>query len=129
MRITLLMSLLAQLVSPAPKPGHAAILAFAIGNEIPPSIVRWYGRRRVERFLGRLWRAVKDEDDAALVTYVNFPSTEYLRLPFLDFVCFNVYLESREKFEAYLYRLHTLAGRAHISTTHSQAVAPENLVG
>ena len=27
MRITLLMSLLAQLVSPAPKPGHAAILA------------------------------------------------------------------------------------------------------
>ena len=33
----------------------------------------------------------------ALVTYVNFPTTEYLQLPFLDLFCFNVYLESRER--------------------------------
>ena len=58
---------------------------------------RWHGRRRVERFLERLYRAAKDEDPDALVTYVNYPSTEYLELPFLDFVCFNVYLESRER--------------------------------
>src|SRR6185436_14233398 len=40
----------------------------------------------------------------------NFPTTEYLRLPFLDFFCFNVYLESRPALEAYLARLQNLAG-------------------
>ena len=68
------------------------------------------GARRIERFLERLYRAAKDEDPAALVTYVNYPSTEYLQLPFLDFVCFNVYLESSERLEAYLARLQNLAG-------------------
>ncbi len=28
-----------------------AVLGYVIGNEIPPSIVRWHGRQRVERFL------------------------------------------------------------------------------
>ena len=55
--------------------GHPALLCFAIGNEIPAPIVRWLGARRVERFLKRLYRAVKDVDPGALVTYVNFPST------------------------------------------------------
>src|SRR5438552_15204684 len=31
--------------------GHRALLAVAVGNEIPASIVRWHGRRRVERYL------------------------------------------------------------------------------
>jgi GT2 family glycosyltransferase len=90
--------------------GHPALLAFAIGNEIPASIVRWHGARRVERFLERLYDAVKAEDPHALVTYVNFPTTEYLRLPFVDFHCFNVYLEQPERFDAYLARLQNLAG-------------------
>jgi GT2 family glycosyltransferase len=90
--------------------GHPAVLCYAIGNEIPCSIVRWYGRRRVEGFLRRLYQAVKSEDPDGLVTYVNYPSTEYLDLPFLDFVCFNLYLESREALEAYLGRLQVLAG-------------------
>jgi GT2 family glycosyltransferase len=90
--------------------GHPAILAYAIGNEIPASIVRWHGRRRTERFLERLYRAAKHEDPTALFTYVNYPSTEYLQLPFLDFVCFNVYLESQGSLEAYLARLHNIAG-------------------
>lgn len=89
--------------------GHLAILGFAIGNEIPAPIVRWHGARAVERFLHRLYRAVKAEDDRALVTYVNFPSTEYLELPFLDFMCFNVYLESPDAYAAYLARLQNLA--------------------
>ncbi|HEX8522603.1 MAG TPA: glycosyltransferase [Tepidisphaeraceae bacterium] len=89
--------------------GHPAILSFAIGNEIPANIVRWYGARRVERFLERLYRAAKAEDPAALVTYVNYPSTEYLQLPFLDFICFNVYLETKEKLESYLARLQNIA--------------------
>ena len=89
---------------------HPAILCFAVGNEIPAGIVRWLGKNRVERFLARLCRAVKDEDPRALCTYVNFPTTEFLELPFLDLFCFNVYLESQPKFEAYLARLQSLAG-------------------
>jgi GT2 family glycosyltransferase len=90
--------------------GHPALLCLAIGNEIPPSIVRWYGKRRIEEFLHRLYHVVKSEDPQALVTYVNFPTTEYLELPFLDLFCFNVYLEQQERFEAYLARLQNLAG-------------------
>jgi O-antigen biosynthesis protein len=89
---------------------HPAVLCYAIGNEIPSSIVRWHGRRRTEQFLERLYAIVKEEDPGALVTYVNYPTTEYLQLPFLDFVAFNVYLESRDRLDAYLSRLHTLAG-------------------
>ena len=90
--------------------GHPALLCYAVGNEIPASIVRWHGRRRIERFIRRLYDAAKAEDLDALVTYVNFPTTEYLHLPFLDFVCFNVYLESRDRLDAYLARLQNLAG-------------------
>lgn len=89
--------------------GHPAVLCYAIGNEIPAPLVRWYGARRIESFLGRLYDAVKSEDPRAPATYVNYPTTEYLRPP-SDFVSFNVYLESREKLEAYLARLHNLAG-------------------
>jgi len=89
--------------------GHPAVFGYSIGNEIPASIVRWHGRRRVEKFIQRLYRIAKEEDPDALVTYVNYPSTEYLRLPFLDFVSFNVYLESRRSLEDYLARLHSLS--------------------
>jgi GT2 family glycosyltransferase len=90
--------------------GHPAVLGYSVGNEIPASIVRWHGARRVERFVARLAEAVRAEDPGALVTYVNYPSTEYLELPFADLMCFNVYLESLPRLEAYLARLHTLAG-------------------
>ena len=90
--------------------GHPAILAYAIGNEIPASIVRWYGAQRIERFLKELFQLVKKEDPESLVTYVNFPSTEYLQLPFLDLFCFNVYLETQETLSGYLSRLQNLAG-------------------
>jgi O-antigen biosynthesis protein len=89
---------------------HPALLALAVGNEIPAPIVRWHGAPAIERHLGRLYDAAKDVDPGALVTYVSYPSTEYLELPFLDFVCFNVYLESRERLAAYLARLHNIAG-------------------
>jgi O-antigen biosynthesis protein len=90
--------------------GHPALLCYALGNEIPASMVRWLGRDRVERYLESLFWAAKDVDPDGLVTYVNYPSTEYLRLPFLDLVCFNVYLESQERLQAYLARLQNLAG-------------------
>jgi O-antigen biosynthesis protein len=53
---------------------------------------------------------VKHVDPEGLVTYVNYPSTEYLQLPFLDLVSFNVYLESDESLQTYLARLHNIAG-------------------
>ena len=90
--------------------GHEAMLGYAVGNEIPAPIVRWYGRTRVERFLCDLYEAAKEEDPNGLVTYVNFPSTEYLDLPFLDFVAFNVFLEERERLTRYLTRLQNVAG-------------------
>ncbi len=90
--------------------GHPAVLGYAIGNEIPAPIVRWHGAQRTERFLERLWRAATEEDPEALVTYVNYPSTEYLHLPFLDFVCFNVYLERQADLRKYLARLQHVAG-------------------
>jgi GT2 family glycosyltransferase len=89
--------------------GHPALLCYAVGNEIPSSIVRWHGSRRIERFIERLYSTVKEVDSEALVTYVNYPSTEYLQLPFLDLVCFNVYLESHQSLQAYLVRLHNIA--------------------
>ncbi len=90
--------------------GHPALLCYTLGNEIPASIVRWHGAAAVESFIGRLYAAAKSVDPQALCTYVNFPTTEYLRLPFLDLVCFNVYLETREALTGYLARLQNLAG-------------------
>ena len=49
--------------------GHPAILCYTIGNEIPASIVRWHGPRRVERWLERFYRIVKAEDPGGLVTF------------------------------------------------------------
>ncbi|HXG08646.1 MAG TPA: glycosyltransferase [Gemmataceae bacterium] len=89
---------------------HPCILAHSIGNEIPPGIVRWYGARRVERFLADLAAAARDADPDRLVTYASYPPTEYLDLSFLDFVTFNVYLHDRETFRRYLFRLQNLVG-------------------
>jgi beta-galactosidase/beta-glucuronidase len=47
---------------------HPAVLCYAIANEIPAPIVRWIGPRRVERYLERLCRVIKEEDPQALVT-------------------------------------------------------------
>jgi glycosyltransferase involved in cell wall biosynthesis len=90
--------------------GHPALLCYALGNEIAAPVVRWLGCNRVERYLEGLYRAVKDEDPDALVTYVNYPTTEYLHLPFLDLLTFNVYLESQDRLAAYLARLQNITG-------------------
>ena len=89
---------------------HPALLCYSIGNEIPAPIVRWHGKRSVERFLERLHWEAKCADPDGLVTYVNYPSTEYLELPFLDVCSFNVFLEQEGTFEAYLARLQNLSG-------------------
>jgi glycosyltransferase involved in cell wall biosynthesis len=90
--------------------GHPALLCYALGNEIAAPIVRWLGRKKVESYLEQLYGAVKAEDPHALVTYVNYPTTEYLHLPFLELVTFNIYLESQDRLDAYLARLQNIAG-------------------
>jgi glycosyltransferase involved in cell wall biosynthesis len=90
--------------------GHPAVVCYAVANEIPASVVRWFGRSFTEHLIARLCEAVRKEDPTALVTYVNYPSTEYLQLPFLDLLAFNVYLESPERLAAYLARLQNIAG-------------------
>jgi len=97
--------------------GHEAILAWSLGNEIPGPVVRWHGRRRVEGFLENLYEEAKAQDPGALVSYVSYPTTEYLELPFLDFAAFNVYLESRDRLAAYLARLQNLAGERPLLMT------------
>lgn len=89
---------------------HPAILAWAVGNEIPAPIVRWHGRRKIEKFIHRLYRIVKQEDPESLVSYVNYPTTEYLQLPFLDLCCFNIYLEDESILKSYLARVQNLSG-------------------
>ena len=89
---------------------HSAVLLFAIGNEIPSSMVRWHGRRRVERFLRDLYATAKSAAPDSLVTYVNYPPTDYLDLPFLDVAAFNVFLHEESELRAYVARLHHVAG-------------------
>lgn len=89
--------------------GHPALLGIAVGNEIPAQIVRWHGAKPVEQFIDRLCHIAREEDPDALITYVNYPSTEYLRLRAVDFTAFNVYLEDAARFDSYLARLQNLA--------------------
>ena len=88
---------------------HKAIFCYVIGNEIPASIVRWHGKKKIEDFLRRAYDAVKQIEPDTLVTYVNYPTTEYLDLSYFDFDCFNVYLETPQKLSSYIARLHNLS--------------------
>ena len=88
---------------------HPAVFAYLVGNEIPPDVVRWHGAEPVRRFLKGLVACVKAEHPEALVSYANYPSTEYLTVDFTDFVCFNVYLHNQPAFRRYIARLHNVA--------------------
>jgi glycosyltransferase involved in cell wall biosynthesis len=89
--------------------GHPALVAHVVGNEISPDVVRWHGGEQVSAFLKELYDIAKEVDPEGLVSYANFPSTEYLDLDFFDFLSFNVYLHREKDFRAYLMRLHNLA--------------------
>jgi len=128
---------------------HPAALLFAVGNEIPPSIVRWHGQARIERFLRELCDAVKSASPASLLTYVNYPPTEYLDTECFDVTSFNVYLHREPDLRAYLARLQQIAGnkplllaeagadsiregldgQARITANHIRAAFTEGLCG
>jgi O-antigen biosynthesis protein len=129
---------------------HPAIFAISVANEIPPDIVRFVGRRKIEQFIDDLVDIVKREAPDCLVTFANFPTTEYVRPRNIDFVCFNVYLHDPAVFKNYLARLQNIAGdkplmlgeygidtfreysqekQAEILCAHVHAVFEEGLVG
>jgi GT2 family glycosyltransferase/sugar lactone lactonase YvrE len=128
---------------------HPAILAFALGNEIPAGVVRWHGRVRVERFLRSLYREAKSRAPEALFTYVNFPPTEFLDVSSFDVCAFNVYLHREHELRAYLARLQHIAihkplllaeagadsiregetGQAEITAMHVRAAFEEGAAG
>jgi GT2 family glycosyltransferase len=90
--------------------GHEAALLFALGNEIPASVVRWHGQLRIEVFLRELYDACKQASPDRLLTYVNFPPTEFLDTSCYDVCSFNVYLHREANLRAYLARLQHVAG-------------------
>jgi GT2 family glycosyltransferase/sugar lactone lactonase YvrE len=89
---------------------HPAVALVALGNEIPPGVVRWHGRVRIERFLRELYADSKNASPETLFTYVNFPPTEFLDLSSFDLYAFNVYLHHEAELRAYLARLQHVAG-------------------
>jgi glycosyltransferase involved in cell wall biosynthesis len=89
---------------------HSGIFAYAVGNEIPTGIVRWYGSYKIESFLDTLIDSARQIDSKSLYTYANYPSTEYILPGALDFFCYNVYLHRSTEFQKYLARLQNLAG-------------------
>ena len=89
---------------------HPAALLFAVGNEIPPSVVRWHGHRRVTRFLEDLCADARSASPHSLLSYVNYPPTEYLELDCFDVCAFNIYLHREADLRAYLARLQQIAG-------------------
>ena len=90
--------------------GHPALAGYFVANEIESTLVRWMGWRKVREQLERLIDLGRANDPDALFAYANYPSTEYLIPRNQDFVAFNLYLEGREEFGAYLRRLQNLAG-------------------
>jgi GT2 family glycosyltransferase len=89
---------------------HPATLLLAVGNEIPPGIVRWHGRQRIGRFLRQLYQDVKAAAPDTLVTYANFPPTEFLDVDCFDVCSVNVYLHREADLRGYLARLQHIAG-------------------
>jgi O-antigen biosynthesis protein len=89
---------------------HPGMFALSVGNEIPHDIVRFYGERRIEKFIEKLVDTAKSEAPDCLVTYTNYPSTEFLSPRNLDFYCANVYLNDGATLGRYLDRLQHVAG-------------------
>lgn len=129
---------------------HPATFAISVVNEIPSDILRYCGQRPIEQFVDDLVAIVREEAPECLVTFANFPTTEYLHPDTIDFVCFNVYLHDEQVFRKYLARLQNIAGekplmlgeygidtfrehpedkQAEILANHVRAVFDEGLAG
>ena len=129
---------------------HPATFAISVVNEVPSEVVRFMGHRAVEEFIDELIDIVRAEAPECLVTFANYPSTEFLNPQNTDFVCFNVYLHEDRVLRNYLARLQSIAQdkplmlgeygidtlrehsedkQAEILEKHIRAVFDEGLVG
>jgi len=88
---------------------NPTVLGICAGNEIPADVVRWVGSKVVSRLIAEQADVIHSIDPGQLVTYANYPSTEYLHVPNLDFATFNVFLESRAEMRRYLTKIQHLA--------------------
>lgn len=86
------------------------VLLMALGNEIPPAVVRWHGREKIERFLRELVDEARQAAPHGCFTYVNYPPTEFLDLDSFDVCSFNVYLHDEKRRRSYVTRLQHIAG-------------------
>ena len=89
---------------------HPALVGVYVGNEIPADLVRWMGPAAVREAVEGLIDLGKGIAPHLLFAYANYPSTEYLEPGNADFTAFNIYLEEKEAFAAYLRRLQNIAG-------------------
>jgi O-antigen biosynthesis protein len=90
--------------------GRPEVLAVSVGNEVPGDLVRVHGIGQVEDVLGEFACAVHSADREMLVTYTNYPTTEYLEIPGLDLHTFNVFLEDPDALTRYLRHLQVVSG-------------------
>src|SRR5205823_2808508 len=89
--------------------GNPTVMAVSVGNEVPADVVRWVKTPEISRVIAELAECVHEADPEMPVTYANYPTAEYLPLPSLDFLTFNVFLERQADLRSYLTRLHHLA--------------------
>jgi glycosyltransferase involved in cell wall biosynthesis len=115
--------------------GRAEVLAIAVGNEVPVDVVRVHGIGAVQHELSTLVAEVHAADPTMLATYVNFPTTEFLRVEGQDLACFNVFLEDPRALRRYLRHLQVISGSAPLVVTelglsaaaHGEAAQAESL--
>ena len=60
--------------------GHPAIFGYLVGNEIPTTMVRWLGVRRVTEFLEELINLARSIDPDPLYSYASYPLPYILAL-------------------------------------------------
>jgi len=129
---------------------HPAIFAISVVNEVPSDIVRFVGAPKIAEFIDELVDIAKEEAPQCLITFANYPTTEYLQPRNIDFTCFNVYLHDTGVFRNYMARLQNIAGdkplmlgeygidtgrekteeqQAEILSNHVKAVFEEGAVG
>ncbi len=89
---------------------HPALFAISVANEIPADLVRYMGARSVADFIDELVAIAKGEAPDCLVTFANYPTTEYLQPRDVDFITFNVYLHEEQTLRNYMTRLQHVAG-------------------
>lgn len=88
--------------------GHQGVFAFSLVNEVAPDVVRWHGEKALGDFINELADIAHEADPGCLVTFGNYPPTEYLSASRIDFVCFNVYLHEQASLKRYLSHLQML---------------------